>query len=93
MEINIKPELEAIILEAATGQRMTLEAYAQHVLEKYAVSQIRTKTVELLPSLSVDELLQVKVNMDAVVEAKKEAERIAGESEPIITQEEKEVGV
>lgn len=71
MEINLNPTLTPLFTKLAQGQGMTDEAYAVHVLEKYAVGQMRKETAELLPTLTVAELSKVREDIDIVVESKK----------------------
>jgi len=60
MNININPKLKELFTSLAQGQGMSDTDYAVHVLEKYAVGQMRKETADLLPTLTVAELIKVK---------------------------------
>jgi len=76
MIIEINPKLAPLFTQLAKGQGMTDEAYATHVIEKYIGGQQRTQTEELLKLLNVEEVADLKISVEAVIEAKQQPEFI-----------------
>lgn len=71
MNIEINPKLAPLFTKLAQGQGMTDEMYAVHVLEKYAFGQLRNQTAESIRDLDIDDLSQIKTNIDVAIESKK----------------------
>lgn len=71
MQIEINPNLINLLNTTASGQGLTPEQFITHHIEKHLVANLRNQTAEKLKELTVDEVADVKVSVEAVIEAKR----------------------
>lgn len=76
MQIEINPNLVDLLNTTAAGQGLTPERFVEHHIEKHLVANLRIQTAEKLKELSVNEVAEIKVNVEAVIEAKRQPEFI-----------------
>jgi len=70
MNIEINPKLIEQLNTTATGQGLTPERFAERLIEKHLISNLRTRTSEILQGMSIDDIKTVKASVEALAEAR-----------------------
>lgn len=71
MQIEINPNLINLLNTTAAGQGLTPERFVEHHIEKHLVANLRNQTADKLKELTVDEVADIKISVEAVIEAKR----------------------
>ena len=68
MNITFSPDVEAMIAKLAEQQSMTSEVYAERILRKHTIAQIRNQALDELVLLPVSEVKAVADTISAKFE-------------------------
>lgn len=83
MNITFTPEVEQMIAKLASQQGMEVEAYAERVIRKHTIAQIRNQALEELVSLPFLEVKALSESISAKFEEHKPKPAPVVEEEPV----------
>lgn len=70
MNININPLLETTLAELAQGQGQTVAQYAEHIVDKHLLGQMKTRTIEKIAGLPIADIKKVADDVKVLADSK-----------------------